>query len=303
MSFGRFIKLPAFLGVLNKARATAYHAFSSLLRDGFMHAGNLAYLSLLTLFPFLIVTAALARLLGNNEDTQRTVSGLLFALPPQVAHIIERPIQDVLHVRTGGLLWLGAAVGLWTVAGFIETIRDIMRRAYNTVSERPFWEYRLRSIAFLIVAILFMMLGFSAQIFIAAAEQFVFRLFPLAHNLATWLRISHIFPVFVIFSSIYLLLLRLTPRINPSHKKIIWPGALLVALWWLGVVQLLPMVLGWLHGYTLTYGGLAGVIITLFFFWLVGLGLVAGIHFNAALAHPPYNALKASPTNNLASNK
>ena len=32
--------------------------------DGFIHAGNLAYLALLTLFPFVIVAAAVARLFG-----------------------------------------------------------------------------------------------------------------------------------------------------------------------------------------------------------------------------------------------
>src|SRR5687767_3416809 len=35
--------------------------------DGFIHAGNLAYLALLTIFPFVIVAAAVARLLGQQS--------------------------------------------------------------------------------------------------------------------------------------------------------------------------------------------------------------------------------------------
>ena len=57
----------------------------------------------------------------------------------------------------------------------------------------------------------------------------------------------------------------------------------------------LPRVLGLLGGYDLTYGGLAGTIIALFFFWLVGFGLVIGAHLNAALAETPDPRVKEAP--------
>src|SRR5687768_2757010 len=95
--------------------------------DGFIHAGNLAYLALLTLFPFFIVTAALAQLFGRGPDTIATVANFLQTLPPSVAEVLRKPISDVLAARSGSLLWLGALVGLWTVGSFIETIRDILR--------------------------------------------------------------------------------------------------------------------------------------------------------------------------------
>src|SRR3546814_20632920 len=42
-------------------------------------------------------------------------------------------------------------------------------------------------------------------------------------------------------------------------------------------------------------GGLAGVIIVLLFFFIVGLGLVVGAELNAALAETPEGDLKESP--------
>ena len=42
-----------------------------------------------------------------------------------------------------------------------------------------------------------------------------------------------------------------------------------------------------LGGYDRTYGSLAGVMITLIFFFLVGLGVVIGAELNAALAEFP----------------
>ena len=53
------------------------------------------------------------------------------------------------------------------------------------------------------------------------------------------------------------------------------------------VTTLLPIVLRSFFTYNLTYGSLAGIMIALFFFWLVGLGVVIGAELNAALAETP----------------
>ncbi len=48
----------------------------------------------------------------------------------------------------------------------------------------------------------------------------------------------------------------------------------------------MPPILRGVFTYDLIYGSMAGIIIALFFFWLVGLGLVIGAELNAALAEP-----------------
>ena len=45
-------------------------------------------------------------------------------------------------------------------------------------------------------------------------------------------------------------------------------------------------------GYTLTYGGLAGVMIAMLFFWVIGYGFVIAAHINAALANPDNHPLR-----------
>jgi membrane protein len=261
-------------------------------QDGFIHAGNLAYLTLLTLFPFFIVTAALASLLGRDADTLRAVASFLMTMPPTVRELLEKPIIDVLNARTGMLLWLGAAVGLWTVGSFIETIRDILRRAYGTAFSNPFWQYRLTSIGIIIASVVLVMIAFSAQIALTAAEQFVTRLVPWAGNVAGWIGVSKLVPLFVLWFALYLLIWSLTPSRYRYGKYPKWPGALLIALWWFGALALLPAMFGGLSSYDLTYGSLAGVIIALIFFWVVGLGIVIGAHLNAALAEPTQKSLK-----------
>ncbi|CAN5416161.1 YihY/virulence factor BrkB family protein [soil metagenome] len=271
--------------------------------DGFIHAGNLAYLALLTLFPFFIVAAAVARLLGRTGDGLHTVNAFLNTVPPSVAQVLQQPIHDVLVARSGTLLWLGAIVGLWTTASFIETIRDILRRAYGTHFGRPFWEYRLGSIGLIIGSVILAMMAFSFQVALLGIEQFVVRVLPFASNAATALSIGRLAPAFALFVALYILFYTLTPRKYREAKCPKWPGAALTTGWWLGTTAALPGILGMLGGYDRTYGSLAGVMIALIFFFFVGLGVVVGAQLNAALAETPATGLEDDQGNPIVQEK
>src|SRR6185503_11396782 len=162
--------------------------------DGFIHAGNLAYISLVALFPFFIVAAAVAHLLGQSQDAVLTVTNILRRLPPDVAATLREPVMEVLTIRTGNLLWFGAIVGLWTATSFIETIRDILRRAYGVKFCAPFWEYRLGSILMILGAVVILMLAFAASAALTLAHHLIIEWFPLAQNVASTLGLYRLVP-------------------------------------------------------------------------------------------------------------
>ena len=254
--------------------------------DGFIHAGNLAYLALLSLFPFVIVAAAIARLAGQGVEGMNAVNAILVTMPPDVQAVLNAPINDVLEARHGNLLWFGAFVGLWTTASFIETIRDIIRRAYGVTFSRPFWEYRLGSIGIIIVSVVMAMIAFSASVLLSGTQQFLVDRIPGAADLVAVLTLMRVVPALVLYGSIYLLFYALTPkRYRAGCRK--WPGAAFVTIWWVATTALLPAILSGLGGYDTTYGSLAGVMIALIFFFIIGLGLVIGAELNAALAETP----------------
>lgn len=274
----------AFIAPGSYAREVARRVAVGVISDGFIHAGNLAYLSLVALFPFFIVAAAVARLFGQTDEGLRTVDIFLHTVPPQVARVLHTPITDVLAARSGTLLWFGAVVGLWTTASFVETIRDILRRAYGVPMVRPFWEYRLRSIALVLASLLLVLLAFSFQVTLVAVQQFILRAMPFATGAASIVSLSRIAPGVALFGALYLMFYSLTPPQYRDSRAPKWPGAVFTALWWLSVTALLPVILARLTNYNLTYGSLAGVMIALIFFFFVGLGLVVGAQLNAALA-------------------
>jgi membrane protein len=263
-----------------------------LYDDGFIHAGNLAYLSLLALFPFFILAAAIARLLGRTEDTTLAVKAILGRLPSDVASVLATPVVEVLEGRSGALLWFGAIVGLWTAASFIETIRDILRRAYGVKYSASFWQYRLAGMAITLGSVILLMTAFGLSVFLASAHHFVVNLLPFSQGIGTQLGFYRIVPAVTLFVTFYVIFLLLTPARYRTIECRKWPGAFVVTLWWLLTVELLPDVIGFFGGYEATYGSLAGVMVALLFFFVIGLGVVAGAELNAALVEPGGKALR-----------
>ena len=280
-----------------KPRLTAWEVVKrvaiGVYNDGFIHAGNLAYLSIVALFPFFIVAAAVAHLLGQSQDAMLTVTNVLRRLPPDVAATLREPVQEVLTVRTGTLLWLGAIVGLWTATSFVETIRDILRRAYGVKFCSPFWEYRLGS----------MLHDHRRRLAADAGVRRQRRPDPGAsadHSLVSarpGRRIDarplpprpggdpvlHVLRAVLRADAVALSQAQLQEMARRAADHRLVAGARSKSC------RACSRLFG---GYSRTYGSLAGVMIALIFFFVVGLGVVIGAELNAALAESGATALK-----------
>lgn len=275
------------VGPGSRARTVLARVFVGTYNDGFIHAGNLAYLAVVSIFPFFITGAWLFSLMGEEAERAASINALLFALPPAVGEVIAPVARAVIQERSGWLLWGGGLVGLWTVGSLIETIRDILRRAYGTRATQAFWKYRLLSTGIIVAAVLLLMLSLIAQVLIGTAEQVIEVWVPQLYDALDRLAWSRIVPSVVLYASLYLIFYSLTPAAYRIRRYPKWPGALLVTVWWVATTAALPPLLHSVFTYDLTYGSLAGIMIALFFFWLVGLGMVMGAELNAALAETP----------------
>lgn len=271
----------------NRLACVLRRVWTGAYYDGFIHAGNLAYMAILALFPFFIVVAAVFAALGEGAQSVESVDVFFSALPPVVTGVLEPVARDVMAARSGWVLWFGGVVALWTVTSLVETIRDILHRAYGTPATRAFWLYRLLSTGLIVAAVVLMLLSLFAQVAITAAQEVIAAWFPRLDDIAGQLTTSRLIPAGVLYLSIHALYLALTPADYRGRAYPKWPGALLVTVWWLVVTLALPEALRVFFAYDLTYGSLAGVMIALFFFWLVGLGIVVGAELNAALAETP----------------
>ncbi|HMP55331.1 MAG TPA: YihY/virulence factor BrkB family protein [Novosphingobium sp.] len=273
--------------VLRRVGTGAWH-------DGFIHAGNLAYMALLSLFPFCIALTAILVAIGEPQQRDASIDAFLTALPPVVRDVLSPVAHEVASARSGMLLWIGGLVGLWTATSLLETIRDILHRAYGTPQTQAFWLYRLLSSGMIFAATVLLMVSLFAQVAIVTAQQAVAAWFPGFDGLVTSLSLGRWITAGALYLAIFMLFAALTPAEYRGKGYPKWPGALLVTAWWVAITIGLPAALRWFLTYDLTYGSLAGVMIALFFFWLVGLGIVVGAELNAALTvSPEERALRA----------
>jgi membrane protein len=262
--------------------AIARDTLAGSFQHGFTHAGNLAYLSLVTLFPFVILMAAVAGQLGRSREGLAAVQGVLDALPQGVEDLIGPAIREVVAAPAGGgVITFGLIVALWTSSGVLVTLREMVQQAYDTPSEMPFWRWRLLGLVEVLGLVLMLLLAFAAQVVMTGAETFVYRLMPLAADIFPALGLQRIVPAGLLFLVLWALFSVLCPRrFRPAP---VWPGAICTTIGWTMTTLILPWALTLFGNYALTYGSLAGVIIALLYFYIIGLGMVLGIQLNAAI--------------------
>lgn len=268
---------------LHRARRVLADTVAGTFEHGFTHAGNLAYLSLVTLFPFVILLAYVAGQVGRTDEGMAAIAGFVRALPPNVGQLVAPTIRDVVAApATGGVVTFGLIVALWTSSGVLVTLRFLVQQAYGTPSSMPAWRWRLIGLAEVMGLVVILLLAFAAQVVVTGAETFVFQLMPLAADLFPALGLQRVVPAVLLFLALWALFALLCPR--SFRAAPVWPGALATATAWTATTLALPRALTLFNGYALTYGGLAGVIIALLYFYIIGLGLVVGAQLNAAVA-------------------
>lgn len=266
-----------------------------VMNEGFELSGYVAYTTLIALFPFVIFLASLAGFLGDAETVDQFIAFAFRFMPDDVAKTLTPAIREVLQVRQGGLLTVGIVATLWAASSGVEALRTALNRAYAVTEPRPIWYLRLQSIAFVIVAGFVTLLVTLTVIAGPFVWLFVARLLWLPDGV----RISGIAAQyafgFVLLCLGISALYRWLPYVQQSWRHVV-PGAVVAAVLWLLLAGAFSVYLGAVPDYSITYGSLGGVIITLLFFYATALIVIYGAEINAALlGRAPVEAPRLPP--------
>lgn len=248
--------------------------------DGTVFAGHIAYSLMLAALPFLIFAVALAGFVVGEQGAEMAVSALFEGLPEHVARTLEPVLLDALGRRRGGVLTLSALATLWAASNGVEAIRLGLDRAYGVPRARHVALSRLIALA--------VVLGGMA-LFIVLSALIVFA--PLAFALIerwTGVRIPAEADLLRYGLGLAMLWLGLWAmhRVLPSRPMgplRLWPGVLASVVIWSVAATAFSLYLAWAPFYSVTYGTLAGVIVTLVFFYLTGVALIFGAEVNAVV--------------------
>ncbi|NJM29557.1 MAG: YihY/virulence factor BrkB family protein [Rhizobiales bacterium] len=246
-------------------------------------AGNIAFRTLFSIFPFLIFLTALAGFFGNDALAEQVVTYLLSVAPEQLVRPLAGEIRSILTVPRTGLLSLAAVLTVWSAMAGVDSIRVGLNRAYDLTEHRSFlWLYG-QSVLFVIG---------SAIVLLAVALLLVVT--PIAINLieayapalrghfATLDQLRVPLAVLLLFGG-----LQLSHRILPAKRlrlMEVMPGVIVTVVVWIALASAFSYYLVRFNTFASTYASLSGLFAMMFFLYLAALVLIFGGEVNRVLA-------------------
>jgi membrane protein len=248
--------------------------------DGIEHAGYLAFVGLLALFPFLVFVAALAGFIAGGQTGAQFVRLVLAQLPPDMVTSLAPRITEITSRPPQGLLTVSILGAIWTSSSALEGYRTVLNRAYHVGTPPSYIWRRLLSIAQILILSFVVVMTMIVLVVLPIARQ---KVAPAAGksgvDLTNGLIVCiSIVVVFLAISFAYYFL----PNIKQSIHAVVW-GAALVTLLWIAAARLLSFYLSRVNPANLIYGSLGSVIATLLFFYVGNIIFIYGAEFNYLL--------------------
>jgi membrane protein len=250
--------------------------------DGWAIASHIALSTLMALFPFLIVLAALDAFVESINLANAAAGLLLKVWPETVSGQIVAEVQAVLGTARGDVLGVGLGFALFFAATGVESLRIGLNRAYQVRESRNWLFLRLESIVWVIV-------GAVAYLTLAFPIVLAPLIFEVARESSPWLVRPETKFALLRYATASMLLvaaLVLVHKWLPAGRRRlaeIAPGVLVTLALWLTVGGVFGRYLAYFaYTYVGYYAGLASGMIALSFLYIASLAFVFGGEINAA---------------------
>lgn len=253
-------------------------------------AAALAFYGLLSVFPLALAgVAILARFLSGNTRAMSDFSDFAASFFPGGTGVaISAAIEAAMRSISSGagsqsVGYLALASLLWSARAYFDTLATVLSRMVPGAAPRPFWKHQLALWSLMIGVGALFVLSSGASLALSLAHTLAGRLPDLFFNRAPLFwnlggKIAGIALSFSMFSLLY----RFTPNRNTAPRaRPILVGALVATLGWELAKWAFGRFLGGAMRYQATYGGVAGVIVTLSWLYFSSLVILAGAQIGA----------------------
>lgn len=273
------------LSKIKQAGYIIYKAGDNLVdNDGVELAGYLTFLTLLALFPFLVLIVAAAGFAGQGEVGTRFIELLITHMPDEAVVAIRPRVDEIMSGPPQGLLTISILGAIWTSSSAVEGMRTVLNRAYQ-VSNPPTYVLRrlmsiLQLVIFTFVLLLVMLCIVISPLILTQLQSWINT--PISPDLAqVWNQILFYLGavlLFLVVASLYYFL----PNIK-QKLLCVAPGAALVVVLWLAGAAGFSFYIANVDQVNVIYGSLGGFIATLLFFFIMNLIFIYGAEFNHML--------------------
>ena len=251
--------------------------------DGLTHAAAIAYYTLLSLFPFLLLLLSIVGMVTADIGDRDIVVRFVFQYFPRQFDFITGQFdafrESTLKLGIGGLLAL-----TWASLGVFNAVSSAIDHAWGVERRRSFLMHRLIS---------FLMMVSAGGIFIVAVV--LASLARIAENNWFWELVSRS-PWLVWLSAVTAdygatllliacvgLLFYFIPNTFIRFRWV-WPGAILTGLLWRGAFSAFAWYARDLARWNAVHGSIATVVVFLFWIYISAVILLYGVEMTAAYA-------------------
>ncbi len=265
---------------------------SDLIRqDGIEHAGYLAFLCILSLFPFLIFLISIIGLFGGSQDGVKIIQDVLLAMPKEMSKALYPRINEIISGPGQSFLTIAIIGVIWTASSSVEGCRTVLNRAYRVNFPPPYLTRRLISILQFFFLAFSVLLALIIFILIPKILAIVKTFLPFYINLESFFFSFSKLAIYIILFATTTLLYYVLPNAKQKITQT-FPGALLAVLLWTILQKIFTFYISNFDQVNYVYGSLAGIIISLMFFYLVSLVFILGAEFNYHFHRVYYILLK-----------
>jgi membrane protein len=253
---------------------------NTIQHDGIEHAGYLAFLGLLALFPFLVFVVALAGFVGEGQAGMHFINLVFSQLPPKMVIALEPRVAEIISGPPQGLLTVAILGAIWTSSSAVEGYRTVLNRAYHVSTPPAYVWRRLLSIAQILIFSFVIVMAMIVLVVLPIAWEKIERLFGQSQGTMSGGQIAYITlaVIFVCVSFAYYFLPNLKQKIYS-----VLPGAAVVTLLWMLAAHFLSLYLSQFNQVNLIYGSLGGIIAALLFFYVSNVIFIYGAELNYLL--------------------
>jgi membrane protein len=245
-------------------------------------AGNIAFRTVFSVFPFLIFLTALAGFFGNDNLAEGVVTFLLSVAPPRLVEPLVPEIRSILTVPRSGLLSLSALITIWSAMGGVDSVRVGLNRAYDIRETRSMWWLYFQNVLFVIGSAVFL-LAFALLIVFAPVMIQVAEIYAPALK-GHFVTIEQLrYPIGIVLLTAGVLLCHRVLPAKALNMLELLPGVVITVVAWVLMSSAFSIYLVNFNTFASTYASLSGVFAAMFFVYLAALVLILGGEVNRVL--------------------
>jgi membrane protein len=247
-------------------------------------AASLTYYSVLALFPGLLAVVSILGLVGQADNTIKTLLDVLGNVgSQQVVELLRDPIEGLVRSPAAPVTFIVGVVGaVWSASGYVGAFGRAMNRIYNVREGRPIWKLRPTMLGVTLFTVILLVIGLLVLVSGPLARSFG-DVIGLGDVAVTVLSIVQ-WPILLAIAIIVVAVLYYwAPNVKQPKFRWVSGGSILAILIFVIASVGFGFYVGNFSNYNATYGSLGGVIVFLLWIWITNNALLFGAEFDAEL--------------------